>query len=495
MKRIRLLFSGLALLLLSIYLGCAFLYGHLGFPLDDAWIYQTYARNLILYGELAYNLGQPSSGFTSPLWTFLISLGYLLRINFKLWAYLLGALFLSLTSLTVYRLGSTLFPQRKEFPLIAGVFCSLEWHLVWAAFSGMETMLFTFLSLLLIEQCLRYEPRFRIGGFLLKGLTGGLLTLTRPEGVILFAITFLLHLAFVNKLRAEKVASAILLCIGFAIPFLPYIALNLTTTGLAFPSSFYAKQKEYRAMAEGLPFASRIFRVIKSTLVGAQALLLPGFFYGMYKKFKRIPLLPLSWFASLTLLYAWRLPVDYQHGRYVMPLIPIFILYGVWGTLSIFQLDSPHFVKRVISRTALLSIIVLLFAFVIIGARAYATDVCIIESEMVTVGRWLRENTPSDTLIATHDIGAIGYHSERTILDMAGLITPDVIPFIRDEEKLLAFIEERGADYLVTFPSWYPRIVEESCIEPIWRTNSQWTRIAGGENMVIYRVRCNQPES
>jgi hypothetical protein len=216
-------------------------------------------------------------------------LGYLLRINFKLWAYLLGALFLSLTSLTVYRLGSTLFPQRKEFPLIAGVFCSLEWHLVWAAFSGMETMLFTFLSLLLIEQCLRYEPRFRIGGFLLKGLTGGLLTLTRPEGVILFAITFLLHLAFVNKLRAEKVASAILLCIGFAIPFLPYIALNLTTTGLAFPSSFYAKQKEYRAMAEGLPFASRIFRVIKPTLVGAQALLLPGFFYGMYKKFKEFP--------------------------------------------------------------------------------------------------------------------------------------------------------------------------------------------------------------
>ena len=41
-------------------------------------------------------------------------------------------------------------------------------------------------------------------------------------------------------------------------------------------------------------------------------------------------------------------------------------------------------------------------------------DVCIIQEEMVDVALWLRANTPPATLIAAHDIGAIG-------LEMSGL--------------------------------------------------------------------------
>jgi len=37
----------------------------LGFPLDDAWIHQTYARNLVATGQFAFVPGQTSSGSTS----------------------------------------------------------------------------------------------------------------------------------------------------------------------------------------------------------------------------------------------------------------------------------------------------------------------------------------------------------------------------------------------------------------------------------------------
>src|SRR5512138_2254022 len=40
----------------------------IGYPLDDAWIHQTYARNLALHGEWAFIPGRPSAGSTSPLW-------------------------------------------------------------------------------------------------------------------------------------------------------------------------------------------------------------------------------------------------------------------------------------------------------------------------------------------------------------------------------------------------------------------------------------------
>jgi hypothetical protein len=40
-------------------------------------------------------------------------------------------------------------------------------------------------------------------------------------------------------------------------------------------------------------------------------------------------------------------------------------------------------------------------------------------------GEWLRDNTPPDAVIAALDIGALGYASERRILDLAGLVSPD----------------------------------------------------------------------
>ena len=43
--------------------------GLAGFPLDDAWIHQTYARSLASGQGWVYAGGPPSAGSTSPLWT------------------------------------------------------------------------------------------------------------------------------------------------------------------------------------------------------------------------------------------------------------------------------------------------------------------------------------------------------------------------------------------------------------------------------------------
>jgi hypothetical protein len=89
-------------------------------------------------------------------------------------------------------------------------------------------------------------------------------------------------------------------------------------------------------------------------------------------------------------------------------------------------------------------------------------------------------------VIAAHDIGAIGYFTERPLVDLAGLITPDVIPFIRDEKALLEFALSQDAAYLVTFPSWYPDMTAN--LAPVYETNSPWAISAGSDNMVVYRL-------
>src|SRR5687767_9314690 len=79
-----------ALVAVLFYLVTCVLNFGLGFPLDDAWIHLTYARNLAEHGEWAFRLGEQSAGSTSPLWTALLSIGFLIGLGPHVWTYLAG---------------------------------------------------------------------------------------------------------------------------------------------------------------------------------------------------------------------------------------------------------------------------------------------------------------------------------------------------------------------------------------------------------------------
>lgn len=85
-----------ALVSVAFYVLMAHLMGGPGFPLDDSWIHQTYARNLGQTGIWAYVPGVPSGGSTSPFYTILLAIGYALHLPFLFWTYTLGAVFLAM---------------------------------------------------------------------------------------------------------------------------------------------------------------------------------------------------------------------------------------------------------------------------------------------------------------------------------------------------------------------------------------------------------------
>jgi hypothetical protein len=232
-----------------------------------------------------------------------------------------------------------------------------------------------------------------------------------------------------------------------------------------------------------------VYRVI---FIGAQVLLLPGLALAAWLTWRerRSELVLIwLWWAGYLLLYGLRLPVTYQHGRYQIPAIAWVILLGVWGTARLLALlPRRRLFWRAAGQALVLSLALLVLAFTAVGARTYGRDVRIIESEMVAAARWLEQQAAPGALIAAHDIGAIGYFTQRPLLDLAGLITPEVIPFIRDEAGLLAFIQARRADYLVTFPSWYPGMTGQAALRPVYSTRAPWAPAAGGDNMTVYRL-------
>jgi len=514
MKRLRLtsrwsmLIVPVALLGVGGYVVGAYLSaGLLGFPLDDAWIHQTYARNLARSGQLAYLPGQPSAGSTSPAWSFVLSVGYMLGLDGRLWAYLLGGVSLAAAAWLTYRLLLRLDVGRLTAALLAGFLGAVEWHLVWAAASGMETMLFTALSLALMEYFFgqvdaRREPQVpgsmqteqAVVGAIGIGLLGGVLAFTRPEGLALAGLVIGGLLLWPLPRRAEirfRLLTGGLALFALFLILVPYFWFNWNTAGAIFPNTFYAKQAEYRW---GGPFPIRFWRVLRPTLVGFQVLLVPGFGYAVYRLSRRRrwgALLPFAWWFGFLVVYAWRLPVAYQHGRYTIPTIPVFILYGVWGTWLLLRPRSTNLPVRVLSRAIPPMLITLALLFWLRGAMAYRDDVGFIEGEMVAVARWLNAHTEPDDLIAVHDIGAVGYLTDRPLLDLAGLISPQVIPFLTDADRLMDWMLAEGADYVVFFPDFsptYARLAADPRLEKVYCTGYEWTREQGRENMCVFHL-------
>ncbi len=492
MKRRDVVFLFCALAGAMVYVACASARGVVGFALDDAWIHQVYARNLAMRGEFAFFAGQPSAGSTSPLWTILLALGYLIQIDWHLWAYLLGALFLGLSAILATRLVSLLAADtasRDRIALCAGLFVLLEWHLAWSAVSGMEIVFFVFLSLLLLE-------RFYAGARVLElGLVGGLLVLTRPEGVILDALVglgiLLRHFEdggmAAPDFRARILREAAGYGAGLAVLILPYLAFNLAVSGTILPNTFYAKNVEYASLLDRAPLLVRWAQLLFAPLIGAQFLLLPGLVLIVVRLAARrqwSALLGAAWILLLPALYAIRLPVVYQYGRYEMPIIPFLGLYGVWGTFELAALVG----NRILRRTWAMSAVALLIVFWVIGATRYASDVAIIDCEMVQTAQWTAANTPPGRTVAAHDIGALGYYYRRPVIDLAGLVSPEVIPIMRDQARLREFLVARGVSYAIFFPDWYPALAADPSFVPVHRSNCPVAREAGGTDMGVYEI-------
>ena len=500
----------------ALYLGSAILSGGLGFPLDDAWIHQTLSRNLVSYGSLSVNPGEPTSATTSPLWSLMLSIGYWLKLNPLAWAYLLGALSLGLTAWLTYRLTHRLFPGRESLPLLTGILCATEWRLTWASLSGMETLLFSALTMALILAALssrRDTP-------LLLGVLGGLSALARPEGsvLLLWAVVWRVATASMASRGAKlpgdsyvygregsvlRAALDPLLTLAVSgVLLAPYLAYNLSATGDIMPSTFYAKNAFYSKGPGLYSLAQYLSGVAAALAPGPLLALTPSAIAFLVLRFKSKPrsggdgrslswplTLPLGWVALLAAMYYLWLPAPgIHHGRYLMPSIPILLLMGAAAT--------SHFLDRLAAerwrRLVVEYIAVFSMAWWLVGAVIFGCNVAFINDQQVASALWIRDNTPTDTLVATHDVGAMGYFSNRRVLDTVGLITPELTRRPGEAAAAISLMRERGAGYLAAFPGWHPWALSDPRFRQVLALSHSCVIPSSLEEMIIFQATWEQ---
>lgn len=451
--------AALAVIALGVVRVLAALDGQ-GFPLDDPWIHLQFARNLHDFGAFSYWRGEMvTAGSTSPLYTLLLAAAFFVTRDELAMSWALGVGSFAAAALFFHLLLRRLVPDRPMLALLGLALFALEPRMLWAALSGMETPLYIAVALACFWLFL--ERRLRALAVLL-----GALLWVRPEAVVLVGVMGLLGL--VDVLREARSSQppappALAAVRAYGIPLaivavfaLAYAAFNLHLSGSILPNTYAAKARYY-AQGDGGAFLGQ---VAGFCFGGHMLLVAPLFLAGTAvaglraRRGERSDALSLVlWPLLVVAAYRIKLPFLYQQGRYLMPVLPALLALSVVGTGA--ALDRFARFRR---PAAVLLALFLLATFVSAGVlmgRTYRSDCRYISERQVAAARWMRDHLPPEAVVATHDVGAIAYYSERRIVDLVGLVTPDLIATIGDLPALTAQLEKKKATHLAVLRNWF----------------------------------------
>jgi hypothetical protein len=442
----------------SIYAAAALVFAVAveGSYIDDAYIFFQYARTWAASGSLAFNPGEPSYGMTSIVWTAWLTVGQLLFGNVifaaKLWGILFGA---AGAALWCKWLSERL---EKPFSLPAMVWAALLPNLGagWMV-CGMEIPLATFFTGLLLVVALSNVRRRPLW----EGIVGGVVILVRPD-LAVFPVGLAAY-----RLAKRQYIPAIVGAAVAGIVAAPWSLWLYAQTGALLPPTRYGKLAVFLPEHIGPTIGQFAAAGIGQRLVWAAKAwsLFPG---GVWS---HVTLLLLT--AAAVILPLARFVVAHKKdavGLFVpgVGVISLFVLYGlffpllqlryfVWivpGLIGAIVLGGKDFLRGRWPAIVGWSVTVV-FLVLFIPTVVHRVAVNRYQQVRRSVATAIQAYTPFDSRIALEPIGEIGYYSDRYIVDMGGLVSASIRPWIvngyQDTVRIWDCLVAEKADYLVTY--------------------------------------------
>jgi arabinofuranosyltransferase len=438
MQRLRQYISENALLILTTFIVGGYLtWRNRHFQMDDSLIYLRYLRNFFEGHGLTYNVGDRFNGLTSPLYSYLLILANPVIGNLQHTTILLSFVFLSAAAIT----GAHLVANGKyEQTLCALSVVSFNYFYNTL---GMETALFLFLTALALI-LYRREQFFGLGAVL------GLLFLTRTEGVFLGAVVLGDYFLKTKKLPHVKyfVVPVILLAANFLFNYFYY--------GAFLPATGSAKlgQGKSGLWGEGLIFLHVDY--MKEAFFGS-SLRMMGFMVlagliGLGSSLnKKIVWLILSYSLLLGAFYVFLLIPNY-HWYYA----PFFFFWTLFVGVGAWKVLNFTFVRAYESPVFLALFLAVFLATADFSQSSF--DRSKIERGPLPayqdIGNWLKNNTAANAVIATVEIGTIGWYSDRYIIDILGLTNRYNADYIAHKD-VYSWLSKYSPDYIMVHePLW-----------------------------------------
>ncbi len=409
---------------------------------DDTYITLRYVRNFVMGHGLVFNIGERVEGYTCFLWVMILSIAAILRFNIENVSQHLSVFFGLLSLFMTFAFYKMIVIQQhgtdKEkpserrnswFTLAPVLFLVFSGPFSFWSVSGMESSLFTFL--LVTGLFFHMQKPWRTRPSHPYVLTMLLASLTRPEGVLFYTIIVIHSLVWAllsdtpePRKSALRVLNAEIIL--FAAPYVTFTLFRLIYYGHLFPNTFYAKTGLSSVyITAGITYLVQFFRAY---LLYGIVLAAP-----LYLLLNRERRFETSLFYSIILTYCLYIvsvggDVLSLH-RFFLPVLPlIFILWARF--LQTIYIVLVHRLKK--NRTVLfVAVCLTVFFFTVyiyLGEKTKIEHVVAHENGLVEKMKfealWLKkvqDERGGKLTVAATTIGALGYFSEATIIDMLGL--------------------------------------------------------------------------
>jgi hypothetical protein len=435
---------------------------NLGFPLDDSWIHQVIARNLVTSHTIGFIPGVTSSGSSSTLWTFVLALHYLLFANASpIWYPLaVNAVLLTGIGLLLWRLAVADGLSHAEIAALT-LLPALSGNLVWLAFIGMEHVLFMFLSVLAI--LLWFRPAGDTRAVLAAGLALGALGMTRPEGLALALLLFALY-RFCDRTSRDLLRAG-----ATALVFLvPSFAINLWTSGTLLPTTMKGRRFLYIGSIHLHPGRSTVISLTRETY---QRILQHHFFHTtsqwvelavalavwgtivLVRRFPNRTAMLCLWATLHYACYCFILPAAGHGGRYQPFVLLLFPAVMAIGGIDLARRAArlvPSFpITSPVPATAVLALAAIVTALTLPRWQVALRDsIFDINNSHRKMAAWINDNIPAGTPMGVFDIGNIGYFANIRLYDLGGLVDSKFVDYLATR-RVPQYLDEKHLQYVV----------------------------------------------
>jgi hypothetical protein len=419
---------------------------------DDPLITLTYAKNIAAGNGFVFNQGEAVLGTTTPLFALLIGavmalLPGLAGTAIAVWATticwlgLVWSFYLMRESLGISVAAATWMGATVA---VAG----------WVPFLGMEAYPFALLLIVTLGAAYSGRP-------LLAGVLGGLLFLTRGEGILFFGLAALagywVQVRSDEKRPTSLIRSVLfLMLVGFLIPLGLWSLYAMPVFGNIFPNTLGAKIAQVD---------SGLWPAFQTRLLGAW---IPGWAIGPslgpaflnlffvlaaaglvrcarhYPRLFVLPLWALAYASGYALLgvpgYPWyRLPIEF--------VLIVLVAMGLEGLAVLCGSTHSRAWRRVLAHVPVVVVIALLFRPTLETIRT--THVRERDHAYFELAAWFDDNGHASERIAYMEIGYLGYYTNLGIVDLVGLVTPEITHRVAARDFTSGFWELEP-EYLVS---------------------------------------------
>lgn len=420
------------------------IFAYWGNSYDDVFLAYRYAKNLEAGYGFVFNVGEEVLSTPAPLFVLMLTAIHkvLPVVTIPQVGSLISGFGLATSGLMLYKLGQ-LSGQRLIGAIAAALLVTDPFMLLTM---GGETPLYIAFILTAIY-C------YLTGKFTLSGVVLGLALMNRTEAIVPIGILLLTH--FIQHKRIPY-------RMGFAalITLMPWLIYATLTFGSPLTSSFAAKVSQVSAGLPRYPFGMVrwvirvIFQNYPLLLSGLPAAILGALL--LFRKQGKIWRIPAVWTVGQSLLYIF-LPIPFYHwyaAQYGVLLSILIALGTVYGSVYLITLLPDRFRPSGKFNPALLA------GFVILLGMAFLSHIDIVRDYIRAwphnaanriyrdTGLWFKENSPENSSIAYLEIGAIGFYSDRFIIDTLSLVTPILKDKVAEMDWIWAY-QYFKPDYII----------------------------------------------